>query len=83
MAELGLDVGFPHWVFGESCFAFVDGGRVAFVVTDEGLQQLGVLERDGAITMLDLPHTSFESLRGARHRPAVHRRRRRPPRPTS
>jgi len=64
MAELGLDIGFPHWVFGESCFAFVDGGRVAFVLTDEGLQQLGVLERDGAITMLDLPHTSFESLRG-------------------
>ena len=63
MAELGLDVGFPHWVFGESCFAFLDGGRVAFVVTDEGLEQLGVLERDGGITMLDVPHTSFTSLR--------------------
>ena len=63
MAELGLDVGFAHWVFGESCFAFLDGGRVAFVVNDEGLQQLGVLERDGGITMLDVPHTSFESLR--------------------
>ena len=63
MAELGLDVGFPHWSFGESCFAFLDGGRVAFVVTDEGLQQLGILERDGGITMLDVPHTSFASLR--------------------
>jgi dipeptidyl aminopeptidase/acylaminoacyl peptidase len=62
MAELDLDVGFPHWVFGESCFAFVDDGRVAFVVTDEGLQQLGVLERDGAITMVELPHTAFEAL---------------------
>ena len=40
-------------------------GASAFVVTDEGLQQLGVLERDGGITMLDLPHTSFESLRAA------------------
>ena len=62
MAELDLDVGFPHWVFGRSCFAFLDGGRVAFVVDDEGMQQLGILERDGGITMLELPHTSFEAL---------------------
>ena len=59
MAELDLDVGFPHWVFGRSCFAFLDGGRVAFVVDEEGMQQLGILERDGGITMLELPHTSF------------------------
>ncbi|HEU4841082.1 MAG TPA: hypothetical protein VFT09_06545, partial [Ilumatobacteraceae bacterium] len=63
MAELDLDVGFPHWVFGKSCFAFLDGGRVAFVVDEEGMQQLGILERDGGITMLDVPHTSFYALR--------------------
>ena len=33
MVEIGRDVGFPHWVFGESCFAFLDGGRVAFRFT--------------------------------------------------
>ena len=26
MVDLGRDIGFPHWVFGESCFAFLDGG---------------------------------------------------------
>src|SRR5215211_3979309 len=30
MVEIGRDVGFPHWVFGESCFALLDDGAVAF-----------------------------------------------------
>ena len=27
MVDLGQDIGFPQWVFGQSCFAFLDDGR--------------------------------------------------------
>jgi dipeptidyl aminopeptidase/acylaminoacyl peptidase len=63
MLELGRDVGFPPWVFGESCFAFAEGGRVAFVASEAGLQRLGVREPDGSVTMFDLPFRSFGGLR--------------------
>ncbi len=64
MVELGRDVGFPHWVFGESCFAFLDGGRVAFTLVEDGVDHIGVREGDGRIARLDVPYTSIGALRG-------------------
>jgi dipeptidyl aminopeptidase/acylaminoacyl peptidase len=62
MVELGLDVGFPHWVFGESCFAFLDGGRVAFRFVEDGADHLGVRDGDGRIARPDVPYTSISGL---------------------
>ena len=41
MVDLGRDIGFPQWVFGESCFAFLDGGRVAFTYVEDGARPAG------------------------------------------
>ena len=40
MVDLGRDIGFPAWVFGDTCYAFLDAGRVAFVVVEDGLEHL-------------------------------------------
>jgi dipeptidyl aminopeptidase/acylaminoacyl peptidase len=63
VVELGRDIGFPHWVFGESCFAVLDDGRVAFVVVEDGLDRLGVRHPDGRIERIDVPYTAIGSLR--------------------
>jgi dipeptidyl aminopeptidase/acylaminoacyl peptidase len=64
MVEIGRDVGFPHWVFGQSCFAFLDGGRVAFVLVEDGLDRLAVRQPDGSIERLVVPYTSISALAG-------------------
>ncbi len=62
--DIGRDVGFPNWVFGESCFAFLDGGRVAFRFTEDGLHRLAVREADGTVTPLELPFTQVATVAG-------------------
>ena len=62
MVDLGRDIGFPAWVFGASCFAFVDGGSVAFVYVEDGLDRLGVRLADGTIVTLDTPFTVIDGL---------------------
>ena len=63
--DLGRDIGFPHWVFGESCFAFLDGGRVAFVYVDDGVDRLAVRLPDGRVERLEVPFTSIAGLRAS------------------
>lgn len=62
MVDIDADIGFPHWVFGESCFAFLDAGRVAFVVVDDGLDRLAVRSSDGSVHRLDLRFTAISGL---------------------
>lgn len=63
MVDLGQDIGFPQWVFGQSCFAFLDDGRVVFSYSDGGLERLAVWEPDvGRVSKLDLPHTLIDQL---------------------
>ena len=62
MADIGRDIGSPAWVFGESCFAFLDGGRVAFVYVEDGLDHLAMCLADGTIAPLDVPFTVIEGL---------------------
>jgi dipeptidyl aminopeptidase/acylaminoacyl peptidase len=64
MVELGRDIGFPPWVFGSSCFAFLDGERVAFVVVEDGLHRLAVRHPDGRVEPIESPYTSIGDLRG-------------------
>ena len=64
MVEIGHDVGFPHWVFGESCFAFIDGGRVAFRFTRGRAPPPRRAEADGTVTPLELPFTQVATVAG-------------------
>ena len=66
MVDLGADIGFPQWVFGQSCFAFLDGGRVAFRYVEEGFDRLAVWDpEDGSSPPLDVPHTVIDGLHGS------------------
>jgi dipeptidyl aminopeptidase/acylaminoacyl peptidase len=72
MVDLGLDIGFPDWVFGQSCFAFLADGRLVFSYSDGGLERLAVREPDfGRVTQLDVPHSLIDQLR-ARGNTAVY-----------
>jgi dipeptidyl aminopeptidase/acylaminoacyl peptidase len=72
MVDLGKDIGFPAWVFGQSCFAFLDDGRLVLSYSDGGLERLAVREPNfGRVTTLDVPHTMIDQLR-ARGSEAVH-----------
>ncbi|MFZ6005333.1 MAG: prolyl oligopeptidase family serine peptidase [Actinomycetota bacterium] len=66
MVDLERDIGFPQWVFGQTCFTFLEGGRVVFVRTDRGLQRLAVWEPDfGRVTDLEVPYSSIDDLRAS------------------
>ncbi|MGQ0830282.1 MAG: prolyl oligopeptidase family serine peptidase [Microthrixaceae bacterium] len=68
VVELGKDIGFPQWVFGQTCFALLDDGRVAFVYRDGGLDRLATWEPHfGRVTDVAVPHTTIESLHAAGH----------------
>ncbi len=63
MVDLGKDIGFPQWVFGQTCFALLADGRVAFVVSDAGVDRLALWEPDfGRVDELDVPHTMVQDL---------------------
>jgi len=66
MVDLGKDIGFPQWVFGLRCFAFLDDGRVAFVHGGDGVDHLAVLDPStGAAHEVAVPHTSIDALQAA------------------
>lgn len=65
MVELGKDVGFPQWVFGDTCFALLDGGEVALVYREGGTDHLARWAPGQAVVDLDVPHTMVDGLRAA------------------
>ena len=62
MVDLGRDIGFAQWVFGETCFALLGDDRVAFVVSSDGIDRLAVREVGGLVHHLDVPHTLVQAL---------------------
>ena len=63
MVDLGKDIGFPQWVFGQRCFTFLADGRVALVYRDGGIDRLAVREPDvGRVATVDVPHTLVDHL---------------------
>jgi dipeptidyl aminopeptidase/acylaminoacyl peptidase len=69
MVGIGADIGFPQWVFGQSTYALLDDGRVAFAFAEAGLHRLAVCEPGSdLVTIVDTPYSSFESLRALRSR---------------
>ena len=69
VVDLGLDVGHPQWVFGQSSYAFLGDGRVVLAYSEGGLERLAVWEPDfGRVRTLDLPHTVIDTLRARGNR---------------
>src|SRR3954452_10547179 len=60
--DVGTDIAGPSWVFGQSRYALLPGGRVAIAFARDGADRLGVLSPDGDLRLLDLPYTAFGSL---------------------
>ena len=52
------DLGYPHWLFGGSTYAFLADGTVACVVTERAVERLCLL-RDGELQELGLPYTTY------------------------
>jgi dipeptidyl aminopeptidase/acylaminoacyl peptidase len=58
MVEMDAEIGVPQWVFGQSRYAFLAGGRVVFAYQRDGLDHLAVRDAAGGLHDLDLPYTS-------------------------
>jgi dipeptidyl aminopeptidase/acylaminoacyl peptidase len=65
MAPMEAEVGLPQWVFGNSRYAFLDGGRVVLARLAGGVDRLAVLGPDGSVADLGLPYTSVGSVQAS------------------
>ena len=61
--DLQRDIGFPQWVFDQTCFALLDDGRVAFAYQADGVDHLAVRELDGSVRELAPQVTTVDWLR--------------------
>ncbi|HEX5366716.1 MAG TPA: S9 family peptidase [Acidimicrobiales bacterium] len=62
MVRTDAEIGVPQWVFGQSRYAFLSGGRTVFAASRDGLDSLSVLLADGRVARLDLPYTAVGSV---------------------
>jgi dipeptidyl aminopeptidase/acylaminoacyl peptidase len=62
MVQMDAEVGVPQWVFGQSRYAFLSGGRTVFAYMRDGVDHLALRTADGAVVDLDLPYTTVASL---------------------
>ncbi|RBY76144.1 S9 family peptidase [Blastococcus sp. TF02-09] len=62
VVDVGADIAGPQWVFGQSRFALLPDGRVAFAYGRDGADRLAVREADGSLRELDLPYASFRNV---------------------
>ena len=60
--EGAFEIGVPQWVFGQSRYAFADGGRVVYAYKRDGLDHLAVLGPDGTAADLELDYTMIRSV---------------------
>jgi dipeptidyl aminopeptidase/acylaminoacyl peptidase len=63
--QVDAEIGVPQWVFGQSRYAFLSGGRTAFAYQRDGLDHLAVRLPDGGTRDLDVPYTSVASVQAA------------------
>ena len=62
MVEIDGEIGVPQWVFGQSRYAFLPGGRVAFGCSRNGFDNLMLREADGSLRTLDVPFSTVDSV---------------------
>ena len=65
MVTMAAEIGVPQWVFGQSRYAFLSGGRAVFAYSRDGLDRLAVRLPDGRVADLDVPYTSVASVEAA------------------
>src|SRR4051794_26624777 len=63
--DVGSDIAGPQWVFGQSRFALLPGGRVAVAHGRDGVDRLAVLGPDGDVRGLPSEYAGFGQLRAA------------------
>jgi dipeptidyl aminopeptidase/acylaminoacyl peptidase len=56
------EIGGAQWVFGQSSYAFLAGGRTVFASARDGLGYLAIRLADGRVVDLGVPYTSFASI---------------------
>jgi dienelactone hydrolase len=60
VAPVEAEIGFPHWNFALSRYAFLDDGRIACVVTRQGYDSLEIADPDTrTLERLDLPFVYY------------------------
>lgn len=59
VVDVDGDIAGPQWVFGQSRFAPLSDGRVAFAYGRDGADRLAVLQADGSVRQLDVPYATF------------------------
>lgn len=65
VVRVDAEIGVPSWQLASSRYAVLDDGRVVFARRAHGFDALGVRGTDGAVELLDLPFTTFGSVRAA------------------
>jgi dipeptidyl aminopeptidase/acylaminoacyl peptidase len=62
LTALEAEIGGPLWVFGESWYAFLDGGAIVCTFFRDGRDHLAVVERPGALREVPLELTLIRDL---------------------
>jgi len=60
--QLDAEIGEPQWIFGQSRYAILDGGRVAFAARRDGVDRLYVAGLAGEVEQIDVPYTAISSV---------------------
>lgn len=69
LAARAADFGVPHWVFGQSTYAFLSVTTLVCTYTENSMWRLATLELlSGALTTFELPYTEFSGIRIAQEK---------------
>jgi dipeptidyl aminopeptidase/acylaminoacyl peptidase len=56
------DFGVPAWIFGSSTFGFLSGGKILAAFWEDGVNHLGVIDREGGLNRLPTNLTGLDFL---------------------
>jgi dipeptidyl aminopeptidase/acylaminoacyl peptidase len=59
LAPMEAEFGTPQWVFGLSTYAFLADGRIACIVSQDGVDRLAFVRAGQPVQFADLPYTAF------------------------
>ncbi len=57
-----VEAAFPQWLFGQSSYGFLSGGRIAVAYFEDGVHRLGILDAEGSLEPLDLGYSLYDSV---------------------
>jgi dipeptidyl aminopeptidase/acylaminoacyl peptidase len=59
LAPMAAEFGGPQWVFGMANYTFLADGRIASIVSQDGLDRLVLVSSGEAVQTVDLPYTAY------------------------